>query len=641
MVKDVNPGAASSYRSFRIVSNGILYFSADDGVHGRELWRTDGTEEGTYLVKDIWEGSGGSNVRESIAGKDGALYFYADDGIHGLELWKSDGTQAGTMLVKDVYPGPNSSAVVGAVSYSLVGYSTSVVAAGGLTYFAADDGVHGGALWATDGTESGTYLVKDLTNDQTSTAPFFRALGDKLCYYQQSGSDSGALWVTDGTEAGTCLIREFSDQFPLLPYSPSIVFRGRLYFQMGDGLWSTDGSTDGTQLIAGGLGQTTPFVGTENGFYFGSAVHQDQVVTSSGLWVYNTGYDYQNSLWFSDGTKGGTFPIRALPNSWSFYDAASPVSNLLAHKNRLYFRFPDDDLGNEPWCSDLSEAGTKVLADIRLGPDSSFPGRYYAIGDKLWFSADDGSDEGSQLWFISSTSSSEVAPPMCSTLSQGKMEQTTGVLRGRVASSGAPALVWFEWGDQPHTLFQRSETVEIPAGTKASEVLLDLEYLEPGSTYYYRVVAQNKDHLQYGGITTLRTLEMVARLQDITTNLGTLSPGFSLGVRTYNLKVGATDTSIRVTPVAAVPGLELTVNGSKTLSGSESKPIKLKRGTTKIRVVATYRPPKGMGKKRSEVYTIIVTRPRNHPLSTSLHLHSPRSSFSSWMRSFRLRALMR
>ena len=40
----------------------------------------------------------------SLTGVGGTLFFTADDGIHGRELWKSDGTKAGTVLVKDIDP---------------------------------------------------------------------------------------------------------------------------------------------------------------------------------------------------------------------------------------------------------------------------------------------------------------------------------------------------------------------------------------------------------------------------------------------------------------------------------------------------------------------------------------------------------
>jgi len=72
-----------------------VFFRADDGSSGRELWKTDGTRDGTVLVKDIRPGGDGSSPLNFAALGD-KVFFYADDGIRGAELWGSNGTDAGT-----------------------------------------------------------------------------------------------------------------------------------------------------------------------------------------------------------------------------------------------------------------------------------------------------------------------------------------------------------------------------------------------------------------------------------------------------------------------------------------------------------------------------------------------------------------
>ena len=100
---------------------------ADDGTNGDELWKSDGTVNGTVMVKDIYNGSYGSNAYElTVVGN--TLYFSASDGTYGSELWKSDGTANGTMMVKDINIGSGP---------SICQFFTAV---GNTLYFQADDG---------------------------------------------------------------------------------------------------------------------------------------------------------------------------------------------------------------------------------------------------------------------------------------------------------------------------------------------------------------------------------------------------------------------------------------------------------------------------------------------------------------------
>jgi ELWxxDGT repeat protein len=149
MVLDINPGIASSNLSRMVAIGSTTYFSADDGVHGAELWKSDGTAAGTTLVKDINSGNSSADPIR-LTNVNGTLVFTANDGTHGSELWKSDGTAAGTTLVKDI------------VSYGLIGSDpSSLTNVNGTLVFTAED-VNGRELWRSDGTAAGTTLVKDI-----------------------------------------------------------------------------------------------------------------------------------------------------------------------------------------------------------------------------------------------------------------------------------------------------------------------------------------------------------------------------------------------------------------------------------------------------------------------------------------------
>jgi ELWxxDGT repeat protein len=119
--------------SFTPLGNQLL-FTAEADAHGSELWRTDGTPEGTVLVRDILPGEG-SSTPTGLTAAGGHVYFAAHDGEHGWELWQSDGTSEGTRMVQDINPGPFSSAPAG------------FVVSGSNLFFVADDGETGRELW--------------------------------------------------------------------------------------------------------------------------------------------------------------------------------------------------------------------------------------------------------------------------------------------------------------------------------------------------------------------------------------------------------------------------------------------------------------------------------------------------------------
>jgi ELWxxDGT repeat protein len=207
LVKDIHPGDyPSDARELTPVGTGVnqtLFFTARDGVHGRELWKSDGTEAGTALVRDIHTGVGSSYDAPSfLTDVGGTLFFSANDGNVGQELWKSDGTEAGTVLVKDVQPGAGGSYYDGPAFLTTVGPTL---------FFTEDDVVHGRELWKSDGTEAGTVLVKDIhpgagSPYDESTAP--TAVGDTLYFAADDGVRGQELWRSDGTEAGTVLVQD-------------------------------------------------------------------------------------------------------------------------------------------------------------------------------------------------------------------------------------------------------------------------------------------------------------------------------------------------------------------------------------------------------------------------------------------------
>ena len=143
----IYPGNGSSPEEFAVYDN-RLFFSAYDGVNGRELWSYDGTN--ASLVADIVPGGQfDSSNPNNLCEYDGALYFSATDGPqnHGYELWSYDGSTA--RMVAEINPTPNPG---NGDDFLMDSSPAELTVFNGLLYFSANNGTHGRELWSFDGT---------------------------------------------------------------------------------------------------------------------------------------------------------------------------------------------------------------------------------------------------------------------------------------------------------------------------------------------------------------------------------------------------------------------------------------------------------------------------------------------------------
>jgi ELWxxDGT repeat protein len=389
---------------FKAVLGDILYFTATDGDHGVEIWRTDGTLEGTGMVRDINPGPADSGIRSLVPFR-GELYFGANDGVHGLELWKTDGTKDGTVLVADLNPGSNSSALF------------SLRASGDRLYFSESSFVCGqsAALYTTDGTASGTRLLRQFVTQGTSSIGFETCFGwppgdflsfGGLTYFIASDGISGLqLWRIDGTVRGTALVKDicsggcnafsFSDGVldmgtPLLQ-----VINGRLFFFANDGVhgaepWTSDGTEAGTRLVK------DVFPGPASST-FGYGV---TVLGSAFMFPANSsGPGWE--LWRSDGTEAGTFlagsaggalaPNQIIPVGHAVFFTASKGS----------IRVPDSG-SRRLWKTDSAGGPASIVSESILDPTGlvNFGGTLYfaaSVSEELALWKTDGTSGGTSV----------------------------------------------------------------------------------------------------------------------------------------------------------------------------------------------------------------------------------------------------
>lgn len=366
MVKDIQSGSSNGFSiSTRLKGlQGKVYFEANDGVHGRELWISDGTNAGTTMLLDINPGSI-SSTPYYFTEFNGKIFFTANNATSGSEIWVTDGTTSGTQLLKDINPGSANS------------YPSDYIVFNNELYFSATDGVHGEELWKTDGTKAGTTLAVDV--NAGSGYGYSRTLdtmGGKLYFVGSDGTTGEELWVTDGTSANTSLVRDI-DPGPngsLIFTNRPIVFNGKIFFRADDGTgsdtWMSDGTTLGTVTL-GIRGMSSPTI-FNNKLYFST-------------------YDGANGheLWVSDGTPGGTSMLMDI-NSGS--NSSSP-NNFIEFEGKLYFSADNGTVGRELWVTDGTTVGTQLFKDINVGVDDGSPSDPFIYNSKLYFKANDAASD--------------------------------------------------------------------------------------------------------------------------------------------------------------------------------------------------------------------------------------------------------
>jgi len=314
-----------------VAFDGELYFAGHSKAKGMELWKSDGTVAGTAQVADILPGKR-SSLPDDLTVVGDSLYFSAsavlnarsifrfdanglsagvefdtpDDGYRilgpstafdgkfvyqlGTQLWESDGTPEGTQLILasvQMYSGSTLTEFDGQLYFLryVNGYGqlvkivdSAIVALTAATSNVRNFEIHGGKLW----------FGENDANIHTSLSSI-------------SSADSAPLTVTAD------LPRDLSFFTLHGAYG-----NGLLYFAIRDQLWSSDGTTVGTNLIR------------DLGLSKDRAMYLEIAATDSTVVVGALDLAKKNSFWISDGTTAGTY--RQLPAK---VFATAPTPNIV------------------------------------------------------------------------------------------------------------------------------------------------------------------------------------------------------------------------------------------------------------------------------------------------------------------------
>ena len=386
LLKDIYSGVNSGvyYDSdddkseFNIINNKLLFF-ARNPTTGFELWESDGTEAGTKLIKDINVGTNSgqsSNSYKLSIVLNNKLYFRASDGINGYELWESDGTTSGTKMVKNINPGSSDS-----YPYNFVKLNNKI-------FFTADNGSNGRELWESDGTEAGTKLVKDINvGSNGSNIQHLASHNNRLYIMADDGVKGTELWISDGSASGTKLLKDINVGTSSSTPHSFTVYKGKIYFIADDGihgseLWVTDGTTSETKLL--------------KDIKAGSSHNQIGYLTVFDNKLFFRAEDSSHGfeMWVTDGTTNGTVLFKDInPGTASSYAYKYTVLN-----NTLFFIASGSGSNNiELWKTDGTSSNTSLVKDINSGNNSSSPDELFSYNNKLYFNAYTNT-YGRELW---------------------------------------------------------------------------------------------------------------------------------------------------------------------------------------------------------------------------------------------------
>ncbi|HEX9667936.1 MAG TPA: ELWxxDGT repeat protein, partial [Thermoanaerobaculia bacterium] len=344
LVKDVRTGSDGSDPNHLCAAGGTIFFGARDSDNASALWKSDGSEAGTERVSETGPVSWSHCIGDRVS-------FSGQSAAAGDELWTSDGTEHGTLLVEDILPGPS-----GSLQWS---FGLGVGSAGSRLLFWANDGTHGLEPWASDGTPDGTLLLADLALGPLPSASSVQftlpgLFGGEAVFFAHASGHGWEPWRTDGTPGGTHLLAEIDTQLS----SRRKVFDHRV----------PSGLVDHAGTLA--------------------------FVADDGL--------HGLELWRSGGSELNTALVRNIQpdeGDGAHLGFTAPVSLI----GKVFFNGADAPGNNEPWVSDLTFDGTKLLAETEPGPTGGDPQGFAEAGGLVYFTSagqewqTDGTPAGTQL----------------------------------------------------------------------------------------------------------------------------------------------------------------------------------------------------------------------------------------------------
>ncbi|XHX80938.1 MAG: hypothetical protein RBJ76_13695 [Stenomitos frigidus ULC029] len=409
LVADLNTTGGSEPEELTAIGSTLWFTAQKENSTGFEVFRTDGTNIlNSGNPWDINPGTGSSSAGGfTQVGSD--VYFTADNGTNGFELLKSTGGTGTPALFKNI----NTIATAPGAPTDLGSFPYQVQPLTGSQFvFFASTNAAGNQLYNSDGTSSGTTIAKTLdasprVEPSVPLAVRFDGANDKVLSVQYTPNEGQELYVNgvllkdinpgpgSSQISGLVSLLSFIEPFP---YKST-----KAYFSAFDGtstnLWRTDGTAAGTvkvtaetgapeNLTIGGIAQAPTYTGEHLAGRIAALItpssplglHYDlSYLKDNGLFytvpvVNGSNTEIHLKLLNSNGTTDTVTDLKTLNT------LGNAVSEMKGTVNGLFFSNDDGVTGQEPWISDGSTAGTKLLKDINPGAEGSFP---YAFSESI------------------------------------------------------------------------------------------------------------------------------------------------------------------------------------------------------------------------------------------------------------------
>jgi ELWxxDGT repeat protein len=609
---DLNPGALSGIFGKPFASStGAVYFHGLDPLMGAGLFAYDpAAPSGATSLCDYNEGLMDARI-EHAAGSDGSMYFAAPSVYStNVELFRTDGAPAGSKLVKEIY----TSTRIGADPQQF--YNVN-----GTMYFVAATSANGRELWKSDGTAAGTAMVKDMSWRQSSTQFSSMYGSGSLLYFDANTTGSGSMpsgrYQTDGTDAGTVAA-------PNGPRPPASTGGVKMLTGTSPSGWTYFGDYDTYHLyLKRSKAGVTQTVGTWSYDYAGSSTRYPRGFSFVGTKVVFAASDrtYGAELWAYDEATGVTSLLRnfiAERAGSNVLDTSGRPDDFFTIGNRVYFSATDNEHGRELWRTDGTAAGTElfadltpgtgysspytygtyagkqllslttpetgrewwvtdgtlegthVLLDINPGPASSDVGFTALIGDRLYFSADDGGTYGRELWSTDGTAGGTFMLADVAAGERGSNPNNPTLVSGVLwftANDGVTGVHWYKAGPPNVTMgstFYVSDHWQVPLAPLASATV-------PGQAVTFEWDLDADGVFGESGAGALGG--------DETAGAGAAfsSHQFTSGPRTVTLRVRDADglaTSVSATVrINDIAGINTAAGGHYVMSGSTVTPV--------------------------------------------------------------------